>query len=158
MKTLIKILCLSSFLFSFIFSEDIFSFERSYGFGSEKSPLSFISISFSVHPNDKDELFATLGTVIFGGSLSIGYKRYQNQLSQSSLFYSISLHTGIYTDNPNKITAIYPSIGYSLILTEKVNLNIGAGCHLAFKNIGNEFDGKKIFWTPFLNLTYKFFI
>ena len=155
MKTLIKILCLSSFLFSIIFSEDIFSFERSYGFGSEKSPLSFISMSISTHINDKEELFLGVGSVIFGGNLSLGYKRYQNNNSESSLYSSVSLHAGIYGNNPNKITAIYPSIGYSIFLSEKTKIIIGAGCNLALKNIGTEFDGKKIFWTPFLNLSIK---
>ena len=155
MKTLIKIFCLSSFLLSFIdLSENIFSFERSYGFGAEKYPLSFMSISIISNLNEHEEVFATIGTVVFGGGFSAGYKYYKNKHSQSSLYASICTHTGIYSNTLNKITAIYPSIGYSLILSKKAKLNIGVGCNLALKNIGSEFDGKKIFWTPFLNLSF----
>tara|TARA_B100001175_G_scaffold301823_1_gene295278 strand:+ start:174 stop:635 length:462 start_codon:yes stop_codon:yes gene_type:complete len=150
-----KFIVVTSLFLSFIFSEDIFSAERSYGFGGEKFPLSFISISGSAHINAHQEIFVAVGSVIFGGGFSVGYKHYKNQASQSSLYASICLHTGIYGDMGHKITAIYPAIGYSLMLSKKVNLNIGGGCHLALKNIGNEFDGKRIFWTPFLNLTFK---
>ena len=45
----------------------------------------------------------------------------------------------------NKITAIYPSLGYSIKISEKIKLNTGAGCHFALKNVGSEFDGKKYF-------------
>jgi len=145
-----KFIVVTSLFLSFIFSA-----ERAYGFGGEKFPLSFISISGSAHINAHQEIFVAVGSVIFGGGFSVGYKQYKNQASQSSLYASICLHTGIYGDMGHKITAIYPAIGYSLMLSKKVNLNIGGGCHLALKNIGNEFDGKRIFWTPFLNLTFK---
>ena len=56
----------------------------------------------------------------------------------------------------NNITCSFKeSEGYSIIISKKANLNIGAGYHLALKNTGSEFDGKKIFFTPFINLTIK---
>ena len=154
-KFLIKKILLLCFCISFIFPNNTFSVKQSYGFGTEAAPLSLLSLSLSLNYNEHEEIFSSIGSAIFGGSVSIGYKYQKNEINKSSLYASICLHTGIYSDNPNKITAIYPSLGYSIKISEKIKLNTGAGYHFALKNVGSEFDGKKIFFTPFINLTIK---
>jgi hypothetical protein len=54
------------------------------------------------------------------------------------------------------VTSLFLSFIFSEdIFSAERSYGFGGGCHLALKNIGNEFDGKRIFWTPFLNLTFK---
>ena len=154
-KSSIQYILLLFFCISFIFPNNSFSAKQSYGFGTEAAPLSLISLSLSLNYNEHEEIFSSIGTAIFGGSISIGYKYRKNEINKSSLYTSICLHTGIYSDMLNKITAIYPSLGYSIKISKKTKLNIGAGYHFALKNVGSEFDGKKIFFTPFFNLTVK---
>ena len=56
----------------------------SYGFLSEKIPVSLIDFSAIMNLSFKSEIYTSFSSVIFGGSLGIGYKYYLGNKSESS--------------------------------------------------------------------------
>jgi len=131
-------------LISLIFTRNSFSIERYYG-PSEKTPYSFLGLSLSDNLNDSQEFFIALGYAGFGGGITYGYKHYKNKSSENSPYVSVSMTTGIYTDIYNSITGIYPSLGYSKVLSEKSRLNLGLG-------LVYDFNDNVIHFSPIFSL------
>ena len=113
-------------LINLIFTRNSSSTEWYYG-PSEKTPYSFLGLALSHNLNDSQEFFVGYGTAIFGAGATFGYKHYKNKSSESSLYASVSITTGIYTDMYHLITGIYPALGYSKVLFKKSRLNLGLG-------------------------------
>ena len=60
-------------LSSIIFSKNIVSLESSFGYQSEKTPLNLFNASLLFNLNEDHKIFSGFGTIIFGGSLFVGY-------------------------------------------------------------------------------------
>ena len=86
-------MCFNSFR-SFIFPINTFSAKQSYGFGAEGAPISIMSLSLSLNYNEHEEIFSSIGSAIFGGSVSIGYKYRKNEINKSSL-YTLAFGAGL---------------------------------------------------------------
>jgi hypothetical protein len=148
----------------------------SFGFQSEKTPVSLLNGYLLFRLNEHQEIFTGFGTIIFGGSLFTGYKHYLNDFSKPSPYMSISIHGGSYFDSGSELTGIFPSLGYSKPISEETIkniyyytgfldglppvkygfLNIGIGYVFMQKNTMLDFEGKKGFLAPFLNLSFSF--
>ena len=137
----------------------------SFGFQSEKTPVSLLNGYLLFRLNEHQEIFTGFGTILFGGSLFTGYKHYLNDFSKPSPFMSISIHGGSYFDSGSELTGIFPSLGYSLPISENgfslpisenAFLNFGIGYVFMQKNTMLDFEGKKGFLAPFLNLSFNF--
>jgi len=127
------------------------SINRSFGFQSEKTPVSLFDASLLFRLNEHSEIFTGFGTIIFGSSLFTGYKHYLNDFSKPSPYMSISYHGGVYYDTGAELTGIFPSLGFSLPISKNSFLNFGIGYVFMQKNTMNDFRGKKGFVAPFLN-------
>ena len=123
----------------------------SFGFQSEKTPVSFFNMYYLFRLNEHQEIFTGFGTIIFGGGLFTGYKHYINDFSKPSPYMSISYHGGVYYDTGAELTGIFPSLGFSLPISKNSFLNFGIGYVFMQKNTMNDFRGKKGFVAPFLN-------
>ena len=140
----------------------------SFGFQSEKTPLSLLNGYLLFRLNEHQEIFTGFGTIIFGSSLFTGYKHYLNDFSKPSPYMSISYHGGSYFDSGDELIGIFPSLGFSLPMSEEAMrihffssyplknrnntfLNFGIGYVFMQKNTMNDFRGKKGFVAPFLN-------
>ena len=133
------------------------SINRSFGFQSEKTPVSLFDASLLFRLNEHSEIFTGFGTIIFGSSLFTGYKHYLNDFSKPSPYMSISYHGGLYFfDSVYELTGIFPSLGFSLPISEYSFLNFGIGYVFMQKNTMSESDGKKAFLAPFLNLSFNY--
>ena len=171
MKNIILSLIISS---SFIFSKNIISYGLSIGFQSEKTPVSLFDASLLLSLNEHNEIFTGFGTILFGGSLFTGYKHYINDFSKPSPYMSISYHGGSYFDSGSELTGIFPSLGFSLPMSEEAIkkhfyssfsaertglkngfLNFGIGYVFMQKNTMSDFEGKKAFVAPFLNISFR---
>jgi hypothetical protein len=137
----------------------------SFGFQSEKTPVSLLNGYLLFRLNEHKEIFTGFGTILFGGSLFTGYKHYLNDFSKPSPYMSISIHGGSYFDSGSELTGIFPSLGYSLPISENgfslpisenAFLNFGIGYVFMQKNTMRDFEGKKGFLAPFLNLSFPF--
>jgi hypothetical protein len=106
--------------------------------------------------NEHQEIFTGFGTIIFGGSLFTGYKHYLNDFSKPSPYMSISYHGGLYFDSGSELIGIFPSLGFSLPISENAFLNFGIGYVFMLQNTMRDFEGKKGFLAPFLNLSFPF--
>ena len=123
----------------------------SFGFQSEKTPVSFFNMYYLFRLNEHQEIFTGVGTIMFGGGLFTGYKHYLNDFSKPSPYMSISYHGGAYYDTGAELTGIFPSLGFSLPISKNSFLNFGIGYVFMQKNTMNDFRGKKGFVAPFLN-------
>ena len=148
------------------------SINRSFGFQSEKTPVSLFDASLLLSLNEHNEIFTGFGTILFGGSLFTGYKHYINDFSKPSPYMSISYHGGSYFDSGSELTGIFPSLGFSLPMSEEAMrihffssysgknsnafLNFGIGYVFMQKNTMSESDEKKAFLAPFLNLSFNY--
>ena len=157
------------------------SINRSFGFQSEKTPVSLFDAYLLFRLNEHQEIFTGFGTIIFGSSLFTGYKHYLNDFSKPSPYMSISYHGGSYYDSESELgdreaahqyTGIFPSLGYSKPISEETIKNIsflfdpfvpkygflkiGIGYVFMLKNTTNDFEGKKGFLAPFLNLSFNY--
>ena len=149
------------------------SINRSFGFQSEKTPVSLFDASLLFRLNEHSEIFTGFGTIIFGSSLFTGYKHYLNDFSKPSPYMSISYHGGSYFDSGDELIGIFPSLGFSLPMSEEAMrihffssyplknrnntfLNFGIGYVFMQKNTMSESDGKKAFLAPFLNLLFNY--
>ena len=128
----------------------------SFGIQSEKIPFSLLNGYLLFRLNEHQEIFTGFGTIIFGGGLFTGYKHYINDFSKPSPYMSISIHGGAYGSNSrgNELIGIFPSLGFSLPISENAFLNFGIGYVFMQKNTISESDGKKGFVAPFLNLSF----
>jgi hypothetical protein len=123
----------------------------SFGIQSEKTPISLFNVYYLFRLNEHQEIFTGVGTIIFGSGLFTGYKHYLNDFSKPSPYMSISYHGGVYYDTGAELTGIFPSLGFSLPISENSFLNFGIGYVFMQKNTMNDFRGKKGFVAPFLN-------
>ena len=64
----------------------------SYGFLSEKTPVSMLGVSKLLDYDKNSEFYATLGTMLFGSGVGLGYKYYFIDKSNSSIFLNVSYH------------------------------------------------------------------
>jgi hypothetical protein len=152
---------------------DTWSGGMSFGFQSEKTPVSLFDAYLLFRLNEHQEIFTGFGTIIFGGSLFTGYKHYLNDFSKPSPYMSISYHGGSYFDSGDELIGIFPSLGFSLPMSEEAMrihffssyplknrnntfLNFGIGYVFMQKNTMSESDGKKAFLAPFLNLSFNY--
>jgi len=153
--------------------QDTWSGGMSFGFQSEKTPVSLFDAYLLFRLNEHQEIFTGFGTIIFGSSLFTGYKHYLNDFSKPSPYMSISYHGGSYFDSGDELIGIFPSLGFSLPMSEEAMrihffssyplknrnntfLNFGIGYVFMQKNTMNDFRGKKGFVAPFLNLSFPF--
>ena len=151
--------------------QDTWSGGMSFGFQSEKTPVSLLNGYLLFRLNEHQEIFTGFGTILFGGSLFTGYKHYLNDFSKPSPYMSISYHGGSYFDSGSELTGIFPSLGYSEPISEETIknilffidvvpkygfLNFGIGYVFMQKNTMNESDGRKGFVAPFFNLSFPF--
>ncbi len=121
MRILIVLLTLS-----FSFAEELdSSFSNgvekslSYGFLSEKIPLSFLEYTALLNLNIKSEAYTSFSYMIFGGSVGIGYKYYFKSKYKSSKFISTCAHYSILGDGLEHFYGISISPGYSTKLKSK---------------------------------------
>jgi hypothetical protein len=128
----------------------------SFGFQSEKTPVSLLNGYLLFRLNEHKEIFTGFGTILFGGSLFTGYKHYLNDFSKPSPYMSISYHGGLYFDSGSELIGIFPSLGFSLPISENAFLNFGIGYVFMLQNTMRDFEGKKGFLAPFLNLSFPF--
>jgi hypothetical protein len=137
----------------------------SFGIQSEKIPLSLLNGYYLFRLNEHKEIFTGVGTIIFGGGLFTGYKHYINDFSKPSPYMSISIHGGAYGDLGEELTGIFPSLGFSLPISElgfslpiseNAFLNFGIGYVFMLKTTMWALEGKKGFVAPFLNLSFPF--
>ena len=137
----------------------------SIGYQSEKTPFSGLDIYFLGRLNEHKEIFTGVGTIIFGGSLFAGQKYYINDFSKPSPFMSISIHGGAYGDYVGELIGIFPSLGFSLPISEldfslpiseNAFLNFGIGYVFMLQNTMWALEGKMGFVAPFLNLSFPF--
>ena len=140
----------------------------SFGFQSEKTPVSLLNGYLLFRLNEHQEIFTGFGTFC----LFTGYKHYLNDFSKPSPYMSISYHGGSYFDSGSELTGIFPSLGYSKPVSEETIknisflfdpfvpkygfLNFGIGYVFMQKNTLLDFEGKKGFLAPFLNLSFSF--
>jgi len=142
----------------------------SFGFQSEKTPVSLLNGYLLFRLNEHQVIFTGFGTTLFGGSLFTGYKHYLNDFSKPSPYMSISYHGGSPLSG-SELTGIFPSLGYSNPISEETRknilffidgvpkngfLNFGIGYVFMQKNTMLDFEGKKGFLAPFLNLSFNF--
>ena len=73
----------------------------SYGFLSEKTPVSMLGVSKLLDYDKNSEFYATLGTMLFGSGVGLGYKYYFIDKSNSSIFLQI-----IFCNSKNHFFAI----------------------------------------------------
>ena len=137
----------------------------SIGYQSEKTPFSGLDIYFLGRLNEHKEIFTGVGTIIFGGGLFTGYKHYINDFSKPSPYMSISIHGGAYSDLGEELIGIFPSLGFSLPISEldfslpiseNAFLNFGIGYVFMLQNTMWALEGKMGFVAPFLNLSFPF--
>ena len=114
---------ISILIFNLISSEELNSnldngLDRaiSYGFLSEKIPVSFFDFSAIMNLSLKSEIYTSFSYVIFGGGLGIGYKYYLGNKSESSQFISASAHYSILGDGYQHFYGISISPGYCIKL------------------------------------------
>ena len=86
----------------------------SYGFLSEKIPVSFFDFSAIMNLSLKSEIYTSFSYVIFGGGLGIGYKYYLGNESESSQFISTSAHYSILGDGYQHFYGISIAPGYCI--------------------------------------------
>ena len=122
----------------------------SYGFLSEKIPVSFFDFSAIMNLSSKSEIYTSFSYVIFGGGLGIGYKYYLSNESESSQFISTSAHYSILGDGYQHFYGISIAPGYCIKLKnntyttrevvkefKKTSMNIG----LSFTYMGDHSYG-----------------
>ena len=109
----------------------------SYGILSEKTPFSLIEVSKLLNINEHSELHATIGTMIFGTGLGLGYKYYISNKSTSSIFINVGSYFA-YLGTADEGTTVYGlniSPGYCILQNNKT---------FAYrKTLGGELEYKK---------------
>jgi len=127
----------------------------SFGLNSEKGIPTLMNGSLLINITNNLELFTTFGTILFGGHIAGGFKYYINSNSETRLFTSISLMSGIYFDSQDRLTGTLFSLGYSLKLVERSFLNIGYSYVFASNNELSDYGNKSEFGSPFINIEFR---
>ena len=89
----------------------------SYGFLSEKIPISMIEFSGLYNINKHSEFYVSFGTMLFASGIGLGYKYYLKNKSDDSIFISFGSqlsHLGTAQDGMT-IYGLSISPGYSII-------------------------------------------
>jgi len=98
----------------------------SYGFLSEKIPISMIEYSGLYNINKHSEFYVSLGTMLFASGVGLGYKYYLKNKSDHSIFISFGSqlsHLGTAQDGET-IYGLSISPGYSIIKKDNSNPKI----------------------------------
>ena len=144
----------------------------SFGFMSEKTPVSIIEYSGLFNIDKHSEFYLAIGSMLFGSGIGSGYKYYFKNKSSSSMFISLGSHLS-YLGTSGQGMTIYGlniSPGFSIINKSKVTLKTtyrekfgGELKNLEFKksaiNIGISFlymGDNSIGAFPFINLERRF--
>ena len=144
----------------------------SYGFLSEKIPVSIIEYSGLYNINKHSEFYVAIGSMLFATGVGSGYKYYFKNKFTSSIFTSIGSHLSYLgtADMGMKISGVSISSGYSIIykgkLAPKITYRETFGGELKEReykksaiNIGISFIymGDNSFGAyPFMNLERRF--
>tara|TARA_B110000014_G_scaffold259997_1_gene248904 strand:+ start:547 stop:1068 length:522 start_codon:yes stop_codon:yes gene_type:complete len=89
----------------------------SYGFLSEKTPVSIIEYSGLYNINEHSEFYVTFGTMLFASGIGLGYKYYFKNKAAHSIFVSFGSHLshlGTADDQGMTIYGLSISPGYSI--------------------------------------------
>ena len=145
----------------------------SYGFLSEKTPVSIIECSGLYNIDKHSEFYIAIGTMLFGTGIGSGYKYYYKNKFTSSMFISIGsqlTHLGTADDMGQTIYGLSISPGYSIINKGKSNAKIAYREKFGGKlkeveytknaiNVGISFmylGDKSVGFLPFINLEKRF--
>ena len=137
----------------FKYSSEGWSQSSSYGFLSEKIPISFMDLSLLYNIDEHSELYGTLTYYLFGGGIGLGYKYYTAGKSKSSMFVSTCAHTLLLGEFSPEIYGFSTAVGVSRRkIGGKTSINIGISLlYLSSKSYSrgqeNEFG-----ILPFINL------
>ena len=137
----------------FKYSSEGWSQSSSYGFLSEKIPISFMDLSLLYNIDEHSELYGTLTYYLFGGGFGLGYKYYTAGKSKSSMFVSTCAHTLLLGEFSPEIYGFSTAVGVSRRkIGGKTSINIGISLlYLSSKSYSrgqeNEFG-----ILPFINL------
>jgi len=144
----------------------------SYGFSSEKNPISFVEIAYLLNIDKNSEYYVALGTMLFASGIGLGYKYYFKNKSTRSLYINFGSHLS-YLGTAQEGMTIYGlsiSPGYSIIRKGKSNLKINyrekfggelkkveikkssANIGLSFMYMGDNSTGV----IPFINFVRRF--
>ena len=91
----------------------------SYGFLSEKITFSFLEYTALLNLGMKSEAYTSFSSILFGGSVGVGYKYYFQSKSESSAFISTCAHYSILGDGYEHFYGISVAPGYSIKLKSK---------------------------------------
>ena len=137
----------------FKYSSKGWSRSISYGFLSEKIPVSFLDFSLLYNIDEHSELYGTFTSYIFGGVIGLGYKYYTAGKSKSSMFVSTCAHTLLLGEFSPEIYGFSTAAGVSLRkIGGKKSFNIGISLlYLSSKSYSMEQENK-FGILPFINL------
>ena len=129
----------------------------SFGFLSEKNPVSIIEFSGLYNLDKQSEYYVSLGSMLFASGIGCGYKYYFQSKYTNSLFISFGTflsHLGTADDTGLTIYGFSLSPGYSIIkheelfLGKKNAINIG----LSLMYMGDSSIGA----FPYINIEKRF--
>ena len=129
----------------------------SYGFLSEKNPVSIIEFSGLYNFDKQSENYVSIGSMLFASGIGCGYKYYFQSKYTNSLFISFGTflsHLGTADDTGMTIYGFSFSTGYSIIKRDKLFLgkknaiNIG----LSLMHMGDSSIGA----FPYINIEKRF--
>ena len=89
----------------------------SYGFLSEKTPVSIIEFSGLFNINEHSEFYVAFGSILFASGIGLGYKYYFKNKAAHSIFISVGSHLshlGTADDLGMTIYGLSISPGYSI--------------------------------------------
>lgn len=118
----------------------------SFGFLSEKIPITLMDFTIYQYPNENTEFFGSFSYLVFGGGLGIGMKKYFFNRKKISPFFTLVYSASILGDGYEEFIGPSGTIGLSIPLSFsesklgfKVNdelnivLNAGYGCMYEIK-------------------------
>ena len=118
-------------MFGSVYSQDISPSESwdssvSFGFLSEKIPVSFIEYSRLLDIDEHSDFYLAIGSMLFGTGVASGYKYYFKNKYTSSKFISIGSHLSYLGTAQEGMTIYGVSIspGYSIIYKGRSNPKI----------------------------------
>ena len=144
----------------------------SFGFLSEKVPVSFFEYSRLLNIDEHSEFYLAFGSMLFASGIGSGYKYYAKNKSVTSIFISLGSHLSYLgtSEDGMTISGVSISLGYSIIykgkLYPKITYREKFGGELKEReykksalNIGISFmymGDNSIGAYPFINLERKF--
>tara|TARA_B110001454_G_scaffold147096_1_gene136584 strand:- start:49 stop:570 length:522 start_codon:yes stop_codon:yes gene_type:complete len=119
-KILILIIIFGSVISQEISPSDGSDSSISFGFLSEKIPISIIEYSRLLDIDERSEFYFSIGSMLFATGIGSGYKYYFNSKYSSSKFISIGYHLSYLgtADEGMVLSGISFSPGYSIIYKE----------------------------------------